>query len=101
MSRTYRKRDFHRNYYCIMVGGHILYQKELNREPTKKEVALSRRDGVKNEKLHWWFNQCNRVNRNEAKSNFTNLSRCEDYDDFSYDPTRYLKKYRGIWWEIY
>ena len=97
MSRTYRKRDFHNGYYCMMVG--IPGANELN--SSKMEKALYRRDGVKNEKLHWWFNQCNKVNRREAKYNFSQLTRCEDYEDFSYDPSKFLKKYKGIWWEIY
>lgn len=106
MSRTYRKPSIHEqeNLYrdCdyIKIDGSWCWVR-LPKTPTKKEIALSYRDGKSRFSTHWYMNQISRKRRNNDKHQLAKLYRAEDYEDFCFDDSKHEIKRKGIWWEIY
>ena len=66
-----------------------------------EEKYRQHRDGAgwDNTQLH--FKQVHKAGRNCNNEQFAKLKKCEDYDDFSFDPSKHVKKRKGVWWEIY
>lgn len=88
MSRTYRKNNFWYSMWWFP-------EEETNAKHNQN------RDGVAWEDTKYFFKQIHRVGRANAREQFSKLAKCEDIEDFSFDPSKHDKKRRGIWWEIY
>lgn len=92
MARTYRKTN---------KGYNSWWMPEEWQKITHDVKYRQHRDGAGWEDTKWHFKQVHRVGRNCAREQFYLLSRCLDYQAFSFDPSKHEKKRRGVWWDIY
>lgn len=100
MSRTYRKRSYHWSQHLIWEYDSRYKIVEV-KSPTKEQKARHRMQGGDNTYQQYYFDIVNKAGRINAREQFHILRSCEDYEDFHFDPSKYIKKRKEVWWEIY
>ena len=48
---------------------------------------------------HYYFNQINRIGRRVARDQLRPHIVLDE--DFEFDDSRYIRRYKGVWWDIY
>lgn len=111
MSRTYRRTKQKKTnkssaaaaYNNIMQGWcNGLFGYLAHKEPTEAEIREFHMDKSSKQRYkQYCFNHANRVRRCHDRIELSKIYKLDDFEDANFDPSKGLRKWKSIWWEIY
>lgn len=102
MSRTYRKLPHYEEYSLYWDWDFDIHSgfTKTKKVPTKKELAIARRDKSNWRNKKYWFKQISRVRRMDDRNQLQKVYRIDDFDGYYFDNSHTDIFDSYVWWII-